>query len=267
MKALAFFAFVGCCLVSISAFAQTPKEIEVDLLKSFKRIDYWSYKSKDDTTSNGGFEDSLEKSNEIFANKIKVYTVKYPFTISQPFNSLKKERLDIFTSADGLFRIYSWETWLGGTMRDFANVFQYKAGKRTASVYVHTNGSDDQSYTPFYTNLYTFKLNQKTYYLGVYGTIYSTKDAGRGIKIFDIEDDKLNQDVKIIKTASGLHSKIYYDYDFLSVVNIDFDKRPTIYFDAATQIIHVPLVDGNGTVTHNFITYKFTGKYFEKVKN
>ena len=247
-------------------FAQTPQQIEANLLKSFKRIDYWADKGRRDTTGNLSLEDSLENANEVFAKKLKDYTVKYPATISQDFSVLKKERLDIFTSADGLLRIYSWETWLGGTMRDFANVFQYNTGKNIQSVYLHSTGDDSKENIPFYSNLYTFKANQKTYYLGIYGCIYSTKDAGTGIKIFDIENGELNTDVKIIKTSSGLHSTIYYDYDFFSVFDIAYDKRPTIYFDATTESIYVPLVDGNGKVTHKFITYKFTGKYFEKVK-
>ena len=246
-------------------FAQTPQQIEANLLKPFKKINYWADKSRRDTTGNISLEDSLENANEVFAKKLKDYTVKYPSTIIQDFSALKKERLDIFTSADGLLRIYSWETWLGGTMRDFANVFQYNNGKNIQSVYLHSTGDDSKENIPFYSNLYTFKANQKTYYLGIYGCIYSTKDAGTGIKIFDIENGELNTDVKIIKTASGLHGKIYYDYDFFSVVDIAYDKRPTISFDAATKSIYVPLVDGNGKVTHKFITYKFTGKYFEKV--
>jgi hypothetical protein len=90
--------------------------------------------------------------------------------------------------------------------------------------------------------------------------------VGNGLQIFDIENEKLNQDLKLIKTASGLHSKLYYDFDFFSVVDIPYGKRPTIYFDAATQTIHVPVVVDKGKVTNRYITYKFTGQYFEKVK-
>jgi len=268
MKILKIIVFIGCCLVAVNSFAQTPKEIEADLLRSFNKINYWAKKSRADTTGNTSMEDSLENANEIFAKKIKWYTVKYPSTIKQDFNSLKKERLDIFTSADGLFRIYSWETWLGGTMRDFANVLQYKTAENVQSVYLHNLMSDDsEPYIPFYTSLYTFKVGLKTYYMGVYGCIYSTKDVGDGIQVFAIENGKLNTGVKIIKTASGLHSKIYYDYNFFSVVDIPYGKRPTIQFDSATQSIQVPLVSGDGRVTHKFIIYKFTGKYFEKVKS
>jgi hypothetical protein len=76
----------------------------------------------------------------------------------------------------------------------------------------------------------------------------------------------LNKDVKIIKTQSGSHSTIFYEYNFGSVVDIPFEKRPIITFDQATQIIHIPLVDGKGQVTKKFINYKFSGQYFEKIK-
>jgi hypothetical protein len=40
-----------------------------------------------------------------------------------------------------------------------------------------------------------------------------------------------------------------------------------IYFDAGTQSIYVPVVLGQGKLTDKFILYKFTGQYFERVKN
>ncbi|MEO3404063.1 hypothetical protein AAFN85_09180 [Mucilaginibacter sp. CAU 1740] len=252
--------FFLCCL-AVSAFAQSPQAVEADLLKSFKKIEYWHQKQDngDDAAS-----DALGDANDEFGNKLKNYAESYPASITQPFASLKKEHLDMLTSVDGLFRIYSWDTWQGGTMRDFSNVLQYKIGTKTKSVLL--TGSQE-TYIPFYTNLYTFKAGSKTYYLAVYGTIYSTKDAGTGIKVFDIENGKLNDDVEIIKTGSGLKSKIYYDYDFFSVVDIAFEKRPTITFDQATQIIHIPLVEAKGKVTKKLINYKFNGQYFEKIKS
>jgi hypothetical protein len=261
MKAPKVLLLSVCCLTYANLFAQTSKNIEADLLKSFKKIDYWDQKQR---SGNIDAADSLGDANDRFGKTLANYTQKYPFTLTTAFPSLKKAQLNMFTSADGLFKIYAWETWEGGTMRDFANVLQYKVGGKTNSVLLRSN---EDLYVPFYTNLCTFKIGGKTYYLGVYGTIYSTKDAGTGIKVFAIENGKLNDDVKLIKTKSGLRSKIYYDYDFFSVVDIDFAKRPTITFDAATQTILVPLVDGKGDVTKKFITYKFTGQYFEKVSN
>jgi hypothetical protein len=259
MKKL-FILIIGIFIISDS-FSQTPKVIEADLLQSFKKIDYWSQK-KGDTTVNA--DDKLAEANDVFGKKLEEVTKKYPSTLSAPFNLLKKEHLDIFTSDDELFRIYSWETWMGGTMRDFANVIQYSTGQKTESILLT---SSEDTYVPFYSSLYTFKTGNKTYYLGVYGGIYSTKDVGSGIKVFAITNGKLDDNVKLIKTQTGLKNKIYYDYDFLSVVDIAFNARPKITFDKASQTIHIPLVNENGQVTHKYIVYKFTGQYFERVKN
>nr|WP_067056035.1 hypothetical protein [Mucilaginibacter sp. L294] len=258
MKPAKILLLIAAVVFSKPTFAQSPKAIEADLLKSFKRIGYWDQKRSD------AGDDSLENATDAFGKKLKNYTENYAFTINEPFTSLKKERLDMFTSTDGLFRIYSWDTGGGGTMREFANVIQYRTGDKTNAVLL--TGTND-IYIPFYSNLYTFKTGNKTYYLGIYGAIYSSRYAGTGIKIFAIENDKLNQNVKLIKTQSGINSKIFYDYDFGSIAYVPYGKRPTITFDATTKTIKIPLVDAKGNMTRKLITYKFTGKYFEKVKN
>ena len=255
-----FTLFILFCLLSANVFAQAPKDVEADLLRSFRKISYWSDK-KSDAAINP--TDSLYKANGRFGKLLKDYTERYPATIREPFDSLKKERLDIVTAADSLFRIYSWDTWTGGTMRFFNNVLQYKAGQKLHSIL--DTSKTGHRYIYFYTNLYTFKANSKTYYLGVYKGIFSSKDVGEGIQVFSIDNGRLNTDVKLIKTTSGLHSKLYYSYDFFSVIHRK--ERPTITFNAATQTINLPLVDAKGNVTHKFITYKFTGEYFEKVKS
>jgi hypothetical protein len=253
-----------CCFTSMELHAQSPKSIEADLLKDFTTIGDWQQKARAEKEYS-----SLCSANESFASKLKAYTGKIPATISQPFNSLRKKGLEIYDSTDGLFRIYSWDTSLGGTMYQFGNVIQYKIATRTNSnLYWYSAGHDQEyKYFPNYFKLYTFNANGKAYYLAVYRCVYSTKDAGEGIQVFSIEDGKINGDTRLIKTASGFKSKLYYDYDFFSVVDIAFEKRPTITFDDKSQIIRLPLVDLDGKVTVKHINYKFTGKYFERVKS
>jgi hypothetical protein len=113
--------------------------------------------------------------------------------------------------------------------------------------------------------MYTFKTNNQTYYLCVYLTIGSSKYMGNGVQVFSIENSRLNKGVKLIKTGTGLHNQIYYYYNFGTVAY--WKLRPSIYFDSASKTIFVPLVDGNEKMTHKYITYKFTGQYFERVKN
>jgi hypothetical protein len=243
-KILAITCFIF--IIPLALFAQKPQTIEQELLSDFKKID-----------------DHPDTANDVFAKKLKAYTSKYPATIAYPFSLLSKARLDISSSDDGLFRIYSWDTQGGGTMHFFENVFQFKYGAKTNSILDTPKSEGDNC--PNYNKLYTFKANNKTYYLAVSLSIGSTKDVGQAIRIFAIEDGKLNQDVKLIKTATGMHSQLRINYDFFSVV--DWKVRPTIYFDKATQTICLPLVNEKGKVTRQLISYKFTGQYFEKVKS
>jgi hypothetical protein len=249
MKAISLFTLLSCLLISINLFGQTSSAIEADLRKLFKQIDY---SSQDNS-----------QANDIFGKKLKYYTEKYPSTIGQDFKLLKKEHLDISTSDDGLFRIYSWDTWTGGTMHYFESVFQYKTSGKTVAV-LDTPWSDGDN-RPLYDRVFTFRANNKTYYLATYLEVGSSKDAGGGIQIFAVEDNKLNDDVKLIKTKTGLHSQISCGYNFFSVV--DWKVRPLITFNNLTNTIFIPLVDGNGNMTHKHLTYKFNGQYFERVKN
>jgi hypothetical protein len=262
MKTLNLIA-IFCFITSAKLLAQTPQVIENDLLKSFKKIEYWDEHRSEESYRG---EDSLSKANDVFGNKLKRYAETYPASISLPFNSLQKARLDIFTSADGLFRIYSWDTWMGGTMHIFANVLQYKVGNKTKASLLK-DLHDAEGGAPFYSNLYTFRTGGAIYYLGIWGIIESSRYAGTGIRVFAIQNGVLSNDVKIIKTQSGLHSTIFYEYDFGSVIDIPFEKRPTISFDQTTQTIRIPLVNAKGQVTAKFITYKFNGQYFKKIKS
>ena len=249
MKIIRRFVFICHLLIPFTLVAQTHDAIEADLLKSFKKID-------------GSNQDNSE-ANEIFAKKLKYYTEIYPFTIGQDFTTLKAANLDISSSADGLFRIYSWDTWTGGTMHFFENVFQYKSGKKINSILDTPKGEGDNR--PNYHKVYTFENDGKTYYLSIFTFIESSRYYGEGIQVFDIESGHLNNDVRIIKTKSGLHSQLSYEYDFGSV--IDGKVRPSINFDSITKKIQIPVVVSNGRVTHDFIVYKFNGQYFERVKN
>src|ERR1035437_7364622 len=91
-------------IITTNSFAQTiaPKEIEQDLLHTSSIILPYYY---------GNF-DSLFFYSSLFSNKITTYVSKYPSTLSYPFQKLiDSNHCNITTSTDGLFRIYSWDTW------------------------------------------------------------------------------------------------------------------------------------------------------------
>jgi hypothetical protein len=235
-------------------------EIENELQKSYKKIQ--SDRLGNDTIA----WDSLESDNKIFKEKITKYISTYPETLTYEFDSLKKENIHIVTSDDKLFRIYSWNTWLGGTMEDFENIFQYKSNTKVFYKNSLDKTSNEWDYVPFYSQIFTLKTDEKTYYLVIKNGSYSSKDASQSIQIFAIENSNLIDSIKLIKTQKGLTNSIDVPFDFFSVV--DRPERPLklIKYDNEKRIIYIPIVYENGKVTDRFILYKFTGEYFEHIE-
>ncbi len=233
----------------------TPQQVQYNLYKSYNRIDYW------DRQTSEVKDDSLAVANDKFRHLLQMYGKQYPFLLQQSFEKFKG--MDVATSPDGLLRIYSWDTWTGGTMHFFDHVIQFKTGNNTQTLVMPSEGESDSGY--YYPKIFTTKLNGRTYYLVDFEGIGSTKYVGEGIRIFAIENGRLNTEVKLIKTYSGLYNQLYEAFNFLSVV--DWKVRPSIRFNASTNTIYIPLVDSKENMTHRYISYKFTGKYFEKVKS
>ena len=235
----------------------TEKQIENELINSYKKIL--------DCRFGDTFEwDSLEHLNKKFSNSIKEYTWKYSNTIDSKFDSLKSKYIYIVDSDDKLFRIYSWDTWLGGTMHDYRNIFQYKSG---ANVFTKFNNDSinyvEDIYIPYYSEVYTLQSKNKTYYLAISNGIYSTKDLGQSIKIFTIENKQLVDTVKLIKTKNGFINSIDIFYDLFKN---DIKDYKLIKYDKEKKIIYIPVIYENGKITNRFILYKYTGEYFENIK-
>jgi len=259
MKRLNFCFAAFCILITSSLSAQVPRRIvEDDLAKSFKKINNWYQQRDKDTT--GAWGDSLQSANDVFGKKLQYYTNKYLPTIYS-LNNLEPLGVDINTSADEMFRIYSWDTWTGGTMHYFENVMQYKVGNRTYSI-LDTASAESQNYVFPYYKLHTLKVDNHNYYLAIYYGVFSGKDRGQGIRIFTINQGKL-EDAKLIKTQSGLHNKLYYDFDGFTG---NSKVNENILYNEATRTISLPVVLDNGKLTAKRILYKFTGQYFERIK-
>ena len=195
------------------------KGIENDLHETYQKILYNRFGDK---LSN----DSIENYNHLFREKLIKYTSKYPQTFTHKFDILrKKDNIDIVNSEDSLLRIYSWNTWLGGTMYDFHNVFQYKSGTKIYSkVYYDTSDFANGNYIPFYSQIFLLRSKDITYYLLIYNGIYSSSDVSQSIKVVTIENNSINDSVKLIKTKEGLVNSISFEFDFFSVV--DRPERP-----------------------------------------
>ena len=245
---------------SICAFGQTNAQIEKELVAAVKEIKkYGNYSGNRD-------DEKLSKAQDAFEEKLLKYT-KNASTLQYKFAALGG-LMFIATSDDGKFRIYSWDLEDGGTMHNFASVYQYQGAD--GKVYSKRNDLEEGDPGGFVTEIFTLDTKGGKIYIVCSTSIGSTKISGQSADLYKIEGDALNGDVKLIKTKSGLTSNLSFGYDFFSVV--DRKERPIklIFFDKKTKTLKIPVVIEDkefpdGRVTNRFISYRFDGTYFVKV--
>jgi hypothetical protein len=250
MKKISVFFLIGCVNF---AFAQNIKQIEIKLDNAFERIVYWSTDGKEKDFRG----DSLVGANNKFENLL------YKMTSTKP-ETLKKNGLVITTSQDGKFRIYNWDTRTGGTMHFYRTIFQYQTNNKKvfAEKVEHLEG--DPGF--YYYQINDISSNNETYYLTQNIAILGTALSYHRLNVFAIQNNKLNQNAKLIKTKSGLTGQLSYEVDLSAKVNRD--KEVTGYkiqYDSKTKTISFPLIQEDSKVTDKKIKYQFKGKYFEKI--
>ena len=240
-------------------FSNTGGDVERKLVLGFKKINYWFERQKMEPKNELG--DSLVKANQDFQNMLLAYA-KDPSTLISDFKVLEKCGVNIATSEDGLFRIYSWDTELGGSMHVFYNVYQYKA---EGKVYSRVISDGKFEAGRWFSRIYSHHVSGKIYYLGIAHSIYSGKDSSQEIRVFNISKATLNDKVKLIKTKAGLTNKLRVEYDFFSVYRRKERPIKLITYDKNHETITLPLVNDKYQVTDKFITYKFEAGYFVRI--
>lgn len=234
-------------LLVTPGFTQTLPEIEKDLVETYAQI----------TSFHDSSSDSVEYHNKRFDQKIITYLEKHPNTLKYAFPQLSKECF-VATSADGRFRIYSWDTFLGGTAPDFGSIIQYAAGDKVLISKLFVGPG-------FYAEIHTLKTRNKTYYIANRHNIFSTSDSGQSLLAYTIENGAVHP-VELFKTVENLSKSVAFEFDFFSVV--DHPERPLklIKYDEKKKIFYLPVIADDGAVTELFTQYRFNGKYFEELK-
>lgn len=259
MKKIIFATLVLLCF-AFPSFAQSPQQMEQDLVKSLEEV------SKNGTYAGNYDEEKLGTAQENFKNKLLKYT-KTPSTLKYPFNKLQKQ-MKIATSPDGKFRVYSWDLEDGGTMHDFDSIYQYQSGDGKVYARSASQGAEEGDYGSFAPKIYEVQTKKGKVYLVLTTAIGSSQDYAQSINAMKIVGNKLDDKFKIFKTNSGLTDSIGFGFNAFSV-----DDRKggfiLILFDGKTNILKIPVVVENekypnGEVTNRFINYKFNGEYFVK---
>lgn len=259
-----FLLYFSISILSFLGFGQDIKTCETKLNLSFDIIQF--YANSDDKIK---FEENyIDNSNTNFEKMLLDFTKSQPKTLIHKFLNLEKKGLKISSSKDGFFRIYSWDTESGGTMRSFRNVFQYMDSKK-----IHSENLIDKD--EYGESMFTYEIidqvisKKKTYYVVKCIFIGSSALSYHKIKIFSIENDKLNENAKLIKTSTGIKNELGYEIDFSSSVNrepnsVEMDFA-WINYNKINKIITIPLITSEGKLTKRKITYKFNGEYFIKI--
>jgi hypothetical protein len=247
-------------LLKLPVYGQNLKSLEDKLTKLAEQRSDWSHNQNDHSY------DSLAKYNKQFEKLILNFTATNPNTLNHQFNS--NTGLDIVTSKDGRFRIYSWNTLEGGTMQYFRNIYQYRVGGK---VYSAPNTITEQDNGARFYEINEVTVSGKQYYLSSSISVGSTALYYYQAKVFSIENGKLNPNAKLIKTKSGIKNTLGYEVNLSSSSNrnrtdgvepMDYIK---LLYDRGNNTILIPLINADGRVTKGKIKYQLRGKYFEKI--
>lgn len=215
--------------------------------------------------SKQGDFDSLEYFSNLFSSKLEELISANPVTLEYSFTKFTDTyTCNVETSKDGLFRIYTWDSQLGGTMRFFNVLYQYKNGKTVKTQRYLSTFEGDPAW--FCSGIFTLKAEKRTCYLGITNGIYSSKDVSQSIKAFELTDKRVNDSIALFKTEEGSANSLSVHYDFFSVV--DRPERPVrvIRYDETKKQITVECVSDEEKILSNcYRIYQFTGTYFQEV--
>jgi hypothetical protein len=241
-------------------FSQDLNLIEKKLNNLIEKRIFWS-----DDQSETAY-DSLAKYNKEFETFILNFTSQNPKTLTHNFNKIKG--LNIISSEDGLFRIYTWNTYEGGTMQFYRNVFQYNIHGK---VYSKFNKKDEEDNGCSFYEINNVEINSKHYYVTTSVSVGSSAVYYYEAKIFSIDNGELNENAKLIKTKSGIKNTLGYEVDLSSSSNrerkdgVESRDYINLIYDKKNKTIVIPLINEDGKITKNKIKYKFTGNFFEKI--
>ncbi|MFN8309708.1 MAG: hypothetical protein U0T73_07085, partial [Chitinophagales bacterium] len=206
--------------------------------------------------------DSVSYFSEQFDSVFYALVQQNPATLQYPFSALTDSGVCwVTTAADGNFRIYSWDTWTGGTMHFFHSIWQWKSNGSVHAKLPQLEEGDPASYC---TAIDTVHIQNQTYYLAITNRIGSTKIGAQAIGAFAMEGDQLNDTVPMFRNKTETLNALEIAFDFFDVV--DRPERPVkmIHYDPRAHTVDVAVVDEEGHVKPGNERYQLRGRYFER---
>ena len=241
-----------------AARAQSMTDIDKRLAALLDKITYWAeYNGNDDQIS---ASDSLSDLDDKLSRYLEKISLKYPQTIKAQFIQAAKSGLSIVTSDDLKVRFYSWDTHLGGTMRNYSDRVQYQTTKGTRFICMNCDTTIDGNYGEEFDGITTLHTqNNKTVYLVFGSAKLSTPDRAEIIDAWEITGNEL-MPANIFKTKTKNLSSIGYGYDMFASSDANNDI-PHIHLGKDNKRLYIPIVDGE-IVTAKYLVYVWDGNQF-----
>ncbi len=277
--------FMGCSTnvtnpknTTIESLAQdlTCDKVDKKLALALKQsFEFSGYNHSDSTTIDS---EKTEAANQSAAKILTTYT-QQANSIACQFPNSVKEGLAIATSDDKRFRAYTWDENTGGTMHFYSALVQYidddgnSHGLYEASLLPEDKKINNRVAGRLYdlaTIQTSGQTNSNPVYILASNSIGSNIDRAIIIKLFQIEDDSLNNP-KLIKTRTRVTDEISFSYDASSLYVNNINNK-LFEFNSSNNSFSFPVVLTSdqfysGEVTKKRIVYRFDGQYFKRVKN
>jgi hypothetical protein len=210
--------------------------------------------------------DSIEFYSLKFEKDFKTFIQSNPGTLNYRFKKLANDSsfCSFETSDDGKFRIYSWDTWTGGSMHYYRELYQWK-GDRT--IFMRMPGYDGAIEGEGFlcSDMFTVSINNKAYYLAVKNSVASGRDRVYSISAYCIDGDKLLDSVKLFKTKTEILNTIDVYVDLGKVIEPYERGDEFISYDPRLKIVYIPLVNEKDELTNKNLLYQLKGRYFEYI--
>ncbi len=243
------------------AGAGSTAEIDEHLAGLLQHLDHWHTYSSDNTSINP--EDSVADVDTKLTEYLKDVSLKYPQTITGRYPKATKIGLSAIASDDNKICLYSWDTYLGGSMRNYSDYIQYAGTNGMYVKCMNCNDTEQGDYGTDYNSIIAIHTTtNKTLYFITGMAVISTKDRAESISAYEIEGDLLKP-ASVFKTTTKTLNSIDYGYDsFASNV----DPLPHIHFGNDNKRLYIPIVSGE-QITAHYLVYVFDGNDFIFDKN
>ena len=238
-------------------FSQTILNKEIELMRDFKRINYWNDSlAKKDLQST---EDSLDEVGVIFKNNLLACTGTNPQTMSYNFQGLKNLGLHIAYTPDGNFKIYSWEAKSKNGTKYIEAIYQYKLNRKVFSAPKIKEKESDPGL--ICDNIFTIKVNILATYIAYYQGVYTDTTKVIQLKAYELHDTGFKDEIPFFKSKTSFDNEVNLTFNSQKSKIPEYDW---VIYDEEKRNISIPVVNEEGVLIKRKTSYKFNGRCFEK---